>query len=337
MQQLMENLYRGEDLSFTDSQLLFEQMLAGKMDPVTITAILIALKVKGESASEVAGLVKSIRTMAQPFAAPEGIYADCCGTGGDGFNTFNVSTASAFVAAECGLPVVKHGNRSVSSRCGSADIIEALGIDLKSSAETSRQCLDLNQYCFLFAPEYHPLMAHVVPVRKQLATSSIFNLAGPLANPSAPPVQLMGVCRKELCQPLAEVLLQLDCKRALVVYGAGLDEIALHDKTHGVMVDDGKLQQLTLSPKDAGLEPQPLAAIQLTATDQPVDIFLNVLQGKGSAAMTDMVAFNTGALLWLAGHFDSIKDATKIAKQAIMDGAVANKLSAVQEFYDVRK
>ncbi len=334
MQPLIDSIYRGETQSYTDSQRLFELMLSGHMEAETIAAILLALKRKGEQATEVAGLVKSIRSAALPFAAPEGLYADCCGTGGDGFNTFNVSTASAFVAAECGLPIVKHGNRSVSSRAGSADIIEAIGIDLNSSATTARQCLDLHQYCFLFAPKYHPLMAHVGPVRKQLATSTIFNLAGPLANPAAPPVQLMGVCRKELCLPLAEVLLQLDCKRALVVYGAGLDEIALHDETTAVMVDDGKIRQLILRPEDAGLQSQPLSSIQLQESDQPLAIFLQVLQGKGSNAMTDMVAFNSGTLLWLAGLSASIKEATEMAKQAIRDGAVANRLAAVQGFYN---
>jgi len=333
MKQLIETLYRGETLSFSDARILFKEMFTGSLDPATIAGILIALKVKGEASSEIAALVKTLRECAVPFSSPKGLFADSCGTGGDGLNTLNVSTASAFVAAECGLPMVKHGNRSVSSRFGSADIIEALGIDLDSSNDKSRECLDLHNYSFIFAPKYHPLMASVTPVRKQLATPTIFNLAGPLANPAAPPVQLMGVCRKELCQTLAEVLLQLDCKRALVVYGAGLDEIALHDETTAVMVDNGKLSQLTLTPEEAGLSRQPLQAIQLDDSDQPVEIFLDVLKGNGTVAMTDIVAFNSGTLLWLAGLYDSIYEATKVAKQTIVDGAVVNRLSAIQEFY----
>jgi len=333
MKQLIETLYSGEGLSFSDCRKLFKQMFSGEMQPATIAGILIALKVKGETSAEIAALVQTLRDCAVPFSSPETLFADSCGTGGDGMNTLNVSTASAFVAAECGLPMVKHGNRSVSSRFGSADIIEALGIDLNSSPENSRHCLDTNNYNFIFAPKYHPLMASVTPVRKQLATPTIFNLAGPLANPAAPPVQLMGVCRKELCQTLAEVLLQLGCQRALVVYGAGLDEIALHDETTAVMVDNGQLRQLTLCPEDAGLTRQPLEAIQLTDHDQPVEVFLDVLAGKGSAAMTDIVALNTGTLLWLAGLYDSIKEATHIAKQTIVDGAAASRLKAIQEFY----
>ncbi|PCJ46710.1 MAG: anthranilate phosphoribosyltransferase [Gammaproteobacteria bacterium] len=333
MQTIIEKLYQKKHLSLADSQQLFEKMLAGDLNPVVISAILMALKIKGETADEVAGLVKTIRAVAEPFPLVEGIYADCCGTGGDGFNTFNVSTASAFVAAECGLNMVKHGNRSVSSRSGSADIIEALGIDINASAEQSKACLDLNQYTFLFAPKYHPLMAQVGPVRKQLATGTIFNLAGPLANPAAPPVQLMGVNRKELCLPLAEVLLKLDCKRALVVCGSGLDEIALHSDTTAVMVDDGKIINMIIKPQDAGLDYQPLEAIQLSAEDDPLTIFQNVIAGKGSSAMTDMVSLNAGTLLWLSGQFDSIKAATNVAKQALLDGAVANRVASIKAFY----
>ncbi len=333
MTDLINDLYAGNDLSFENSTALFEEMLSGEMDPIIISSILTALKTKGEASSEIAGLVKTMRKGAKTIGTPQSsIYADCCGTGGDGFNTFNVSTASAFVAATCGLSMVKHGNRSVSSKFGSADIIEAIGIDLASTAEKTKQCLDLHDFCFLFAPAYHPLMAHVVPVRKKLATSTIFNLAGPLANPAAPPVQLMGVCREELCKPLAEVLLQLNCKRALVVYGAGLDEIALHDKTTAVMVDDGSIVEMELTPEDAGLERQPLEAIQLNDED-PVQLFLDVLSGNGSKAMTDVVALNTGTLLWLAGNYDSIKLATSIAKKAILEGAVAEKVKAIQDFY----
>ncbi len=333
MKQLVETLYRGEDLSYDDSRLLFQQVFSDSMEHVTVAGILIALKVKGEKPAEIAALVKTLRDSSVKFPVPPGLSADSCGTGGDGLNTLNVSTASAFVAAECGLPMIKHGNRSVSSRFGSADIIEALGIDLNSSPEKSLACFDSHRYSFLFAPKYHPSMASVTPVRKHLATRSIFNLAGPLANPAAPPVQVMGVYRKELCQTLAEVLLHLDCQRAMVVHGSGLDEIALHGETHAVLLHDGKIKQMTLSPNDAGLEHQPLEAIQLNESDHPVELFLNVLQGKGSVAMTDIVAFNTGALLWTSGLFDNIKQATSIAKQAIMDGAVFKKLSTVQEFY----
>ena len=333
MQQLMNQLYAGNNLTFEQAQQLFTQLLSGEADDIQITAALVALKMKGEVATEVAGLVKSLRDVAVPFNKPEGLYADCCGTGGDGLNTFNVSTASAFVAAECGLPMIKHGNRSASSRYGSADLIEALGIDLAGSAEQSKACFDLTNYCFMFAPAYHPLVAHVMPVRKQLATATIFNLAGPLANPAAPPVQLMGVCREELCLPLAEVLLQLDCDRGLVVYGGGLDEVALHDETTAVMVENGQLRHLTITPEEAGLERRPVSAIQLKEDDDPVEIFQAVIEGKGSAAMTDMVALNTGTLLWLSGLQSSIKDGTKIAKQVLRDGAVAQKITSIQDFY----
>jgi len=334
MQQLINLIYAGKDLSFEQSEQLFSEMLSGEMQPIQISAILIALKMKGESSSEIAGLVQTMRSKAKGLGIPNtDVYADCCGTGGDGLNTFNVSTASAFVAAQCGLSMVKHGNRSVSSPYGSADIIEALGIDLLSPADNTLQCLNKTGFSFLFAPDYHPLMSHVVPVRKMLATPTVFNLAGPLANPAAPPIQLMGVCREELCRPLAEVLLQVGCKRAMVVYGAGLDEVALHAETLAVMVDDGTIKELTLSPEMAGLKRQPLSEIQLKESDDPLEIFLQVLQGEGSEAMTDMLALNAGSLLWLAGFSDSLKSATKLALETIQDGAVKQKLDQVREFY----
>ncbi len=333
MKQLVETLFSGEDLSYEDARLLFKQVFSDAMDHITIAGILIALKVKGETPTEIAALVQTLRDNAVKFPSPEGLSADSCGTGGDGFHTLNVSTASAFVAAECGLPMVKHGNRSVSSRSGSADIIEALGIDLNSSPEKSSGCYQSHGYSFLFAPRYHPSMASVAPVRQKLATRSIFNLAGPLANPAAPPVQLMGVYHQDLCQTLAVALSKLGCESALVVHGSGLDEIALHGNTHAVLLRDGKTEQMTIKPSDAGLETQPLKAIQLSDSDDPLAVFLDVIKGRGTEAMTDIVALNTGALLWTAGLYDSIREATTIAKQSILDGVVANKLADIQEYY----
>ncbi|MCP4271300.1 MAG: anthranilate phosphoribosyltransferase [Gammaproteobacteria bacterium] len=333
MKQRVETLFSGEDLSYEDARLLFKQVFSDTMEHVTIAGILIALKVKGETPTEIAALVQTLRDNAVKFPSPKGLSADSCGTGGDGLYTLNVSTASAFVAAECGLPMVKHGNRSVSSRSGSADIIEALGIDLNASPEKSSGCLQSHGYSFLFAPRYHPSMASVAPVRQKLATRSIFNLAGPLANPAAPPVQLMGVYHQDLCQTLAEALSKLGCENALVVHGSGLDEIALHGDTHAVLLRDGKTEQMTIKPSDAGLETQHLKAIQLSESDDPLAVFLEVIKGRGSVAMTDIVALNTGALLWTAGLYDSIKEATTIAKQAILDGAVANKLADIQDYY----
>ncbi len=166
-----------------------------------------------------------------------------------------------------------------------------------------------------------------------MGTRSNYNLAGPLANPATPPVQLMGVYHPDLCLTLAEALSQLGCEKALVVHGSGLDEIALHGETHAVLLRDGKTEQMTIKPSDAGLETQPLKAIQLSESDDPLAVFLEVIKGRGTVAMTDIVALNTGALLWTAGLFDSIREATAVAKQGILDGAVAKKLADIQEYY----
>ena len=327
----LEQLYRKEDLSLNQAEQFFEEMLSGELPPERIAAALIALKMKGEKVREITGLARTIRLHATKVNVGSLRVADCCGTGGDGLGTFNVSTASSIVAATCGLPMVKHGNRSVSSTSGSADMIERLGIPLMASSEQAEKMLAATSYCFLFAPHYHPLMKHVGPVRQALATSTIFNLAGPLANPAEPKVQLMGVPKAELVEPIAEVLSALGCERALVVHGKGLDELALHGDTTACLATYGKLEPMTICPADAGLDYQPLSSIQLN-DDDPYKVFTEVLAGQASEAKLDMVAFNTGALLWTAELASSIRDGYTKAREALDSGAVLEKLEAIRAF-----
>jgi anthranilate phosphoribosyltransferase len=242
------------------------------------------------------------------------LTADSCGTGGDGSATVNISTAVAVVAAEAGLPMVKHGNRSISSKCGSADVLEACGVKIDVSPELAARCLQEERICFLFAPRYHAAMQHAMPVRRALRTRTIFNLLGPLSNPAAPPVQLLGVYDPALCRPMAETLRLLGCTRALVVHGAGLDEIALHGPTQGALLLAGTITDITISPEDAGLHEHPLEALAGGDPQENAAWLLRLLAGEATSAHNEAVAINAGALLWIAGK---AKDLAAGAAQAL--------------------
>ena len=330
MKHAMQKLFQGQDLNAEEAVILFESVLLGEQSDIEISAILTALKVKGETGTEISSLVKVLRQHAQPIDKPSGVYADCCGTGGDGLGTFNVSTAAALTVPACGLTMVKHGNRSSSSPSGSADIIEQSGVPLDLTPTQCSELLNKENFCFLFAPAYHPLVGHVMPVRKTLATATIFNLAGPLANPTAPEIQLMGVCEQRLLKPMAEVLQQIGCRRALVVYGSGLDEVALHGPTEAILVDGDNIEAMQISPADFGVTTQPLDRIQLHKDDNPLQVFQEVIAGTASSAKLDMVAINAGSLLWLAELADNLKDGYAMALDALTSGKVASKLAAIQ-------
>jgi anthranilate phosphoribosyltransferase len=221
----------GEDLPIDDAQHLFERLVLGRLEPAEIAGMLIALRMKGETADEMIGAAHALSAAAEPFDRPEYLFADCCGTGGDGSGLINVSTATAFVAAAADLPIAKHGNRSVSSRCGSADVLEALGASIDVPSATARSLLDEIGFCFLFAPAYHPGMKHAALVRRQLSVRTVMNLLGPCINPARPPVQLLGVADPKMLRRIAETLDALGVEEALVVHGSGLDEVALHGET----------------------------------------------------------------------------------------------------------
>src|SRR6185295_11009144 len=222
----LPRLLAGEDLPSEDAEHLFERLVLGKLEPAEIAGMLIALRMKGETADEMIGAARALSAAAEPFERPDYLFADCCGTGGDGSGLINVSTATAFVAAACGLPIAKHGNRSVSSRCGSADVLEALGARIEIEPVKARAMLDELGFCFLFAPAYHPGMKHAAAVRRQLQVRTVMNLLGPCINPARPPVQLLGVADAGKLERIAAVLISMGVENALVVHGSGLDEVA---------------------------------------------------------------------------------------------------------------
>ena len=300
---------------------LFGALSRGELGDIDIAALLVALKMRGETADQMAGAAQALRDAALPFQRPDYVFADVVGTGGDGARTINISTAVSFVAAAAGLPVAKHGNRSVSSRCGAADLLEMFGVHLEMSPALARRALDEAGVTYLHAPHYHAGIRHAMPARKALGTRTLFNLLGPLLNPAAPPVMLVGVYDSTLCRVVAQALGLLGVRRALVVHGLGLDEIALHGATQAVELDDGELHERRYRPADFGVREFPLAAIVGGEPQDNARAIRAVLQGRGDEAHAAAVAVNAGALLMLAGLAGDMAQGYALARETIASGA----------------
>jgi anthranilate phosphoribosyltransferase len=327
----LPKLLAGEDLTSDESQHLFERLVIGKLEPAEIAGMLIALRMKGETSDEMIGAAHALSAAAAPFERPDYLFADCCGTGGDGSGLINVSTAAAFVAAAAGLPIAKHGNRSVSSRCGSADVLEAVGVKVDLNGATARAALDDTGFCFLFAPAYHPGMKHAALVRRQLSVRTVMNLLGPCINPARPPVQLLGVADPRMLRRIAQTLDAVGVKEALVVHGSGLDELALHAETRAIRLSNGQMTEIELAPEDAGLSRAPLSVITGGDAAENGARLRSLLDGKGGQADNDIVVLNTAALLLTAGKASSLKDAAGQAREALLTGAAGRVLSRYAE------
>ncbi|MDF9398739.1 anthranilate phosphoribosyltransferase [Vibrio sp. 1180_3] len=304
MEQIINKLYAQQSLSQAESQQLFDVIIRGELDPILMAAVLTALKIKGETPQEIAGAAKALLANASPFPRPDYDFADIVGTGGDGSNTFNISTTAAFVAAGCGVKVAKHGNRGVSSKSGSSDLLDSFGINLAMSTEDTRKAIDDLGVAFLFAPQYHGGVRYAMPVRQTMKTRTIFNILGPLINPARPNIELMGVYSKELVRPIAETMLQMGLKRAAVVHGSGLDEVAIHGETLVAEIRDGEIIEYTLRPEDFGVDSYPLEAIKGGEPAENRTIITNLLTGKGTPAQLAAVAVNVALLLRLFGQED---------------------------------
>jgi anthranilate phosphoribosyltransferase len=327
----LPKLLAGEDLTADESQHLFERLVLGRLEPAEIAGMLIALRMKGETAEEMIGAAHGLSAAALPFERPDYLYADCCGTGGDGSGLINVSTATAFVAAGAGLPIAKHGNRSVSSRCGSADVLEALGATVEVTPDHARRLLDQTGFCFLFAPAYHPGMKHAGLVRRQLSVRTVMNLLGPCINPARPPVQLLGVADPKMLRRIAQTLQALGVREALVVHGSGLDEIALHAETRAIRLSDGELTELEIAPEDAGIERAALKAVTGGEAAENADRLRALLNGRGTQAESDIVILNTAALLLTAGLAADLREGAKRARDTLLAGKAAAILDAYVE------
>lgn len=320
VEQTIARLLDRRDLDRAGARALFTEIVEGRLPEPLMAAAFVALRFKGETAEELTGAAMALRSAARPFPLPSYLFADSCGTGGDFSGSINVSTAAGLVAAACGLPVVKHGNRSFTSKCGSADVLEALGARLDLTAMESRDILDRTGFCFLLAPAYHPGIAHAGPVRRALRVRTVMNLLGPCLNPARPRAQLLGVPDPALLLPIAETLQALGVERALVVHGSGLDEVAIHGFTQAVLLAEGNLEAVEITPEQAGLKRYPLEEVAGGDPAANAAILTDTLSGRATAAQAAIVAINAGALLFTAGVAADIREGTDRAADAISSG-----------------
>ncbi|WP_462158542.1 anthranilate phosphoribosyltransferase [Pseudoalteromonas sp. GB56] len=327
----LTKLYNQDDLSFAETQAVFNDVMQGKVDDITLSSLLTALKIKGECSEEIAGAAAAMRENAVPFATTEQDLIDMCGTGGDGANTINVSTTASIVAAACGLHVVKHGNRSVSSNSGSSDLLMSLGINIDISPEQAAYLLEQTGFTFLFAPLYHSGVKHAMAVRTTLKTRTVFNILGPLANPAKPKAQLLGVYDAKLCLPMAKTLQRLGCERAMVVHGAGTDEIALHGTTQVAELKNGEINEYTLSPEDFGLAKFSLDELAGSGPDYNAQAAKDILAGKGTEAHNAAIIANVAAALVINNKANSFKEAADMVKNVLTSTAAMNTLNAIVE------
>lgn len=329
---LLDRLLEGEHLLPTDAAALMEAWLAEDLSPVQTGAFLAALRARGAQGAELAAMAGVLRRACPlPCARPECVLVDTCGTGGDGADTFNISTAVAFTAAACGAAVAKHGNRSASGRVGSADVLEGLGLSLQAEARQVVQLLPEVGVTFLFAPAWHPALVNLAPLRRSLGVRTVFNLLGPLVNPMVPDGQVLGVARADLLDPMAEALRQLGQQRAVVVHGAGgLDEASLAGPNALRIVEDGRIRAEFLEPADVGLREAPLSALKGGDLEQNQAILRELLQGRGAEAQRDVVAFNTALVLWVAGVELDLRSGVDRAITALAEGRAWERLEQLR-------
>jgi len=316
----------GEDLDRDTMYEVFCHVMDGKTSDVQKSALLIALRMKGETAGEITGAAQAMRERVTPLDVDRGNLIDTCGTGGDGRGTFNISTVAAIVAAAAGAQVAKHGNRAVSSSCGSADVLSELGLNIDIDAPRMSQILRRTGIAFLFAPKLHPAMSAVAAVRRELGVRTIFNVLGPLTNPAFARRQVLGVYSDHLVEIVANVLLALGADRAMVVHSRdGLDELSVSAPTHVCELRDGAIRSYELTPADGGVDTHRLEELAGGDVKTNAAIARSVLEGKSGAAQ-DIVVLNAGAALYVSGAADSVRDGVALARQAINSGRALGKL-----------
>ena len=331
MRDTLDTLLRREDLTAEQAAAAMEQVMTGAATPAQIAAFLVALAMKGERPVEIVGLARTMRAHAVPLSRARKACFDTCGTGGDRSHTFNVSSLAAVVLAACGVEVAKHGNRSVSSRCGSADLFEALGVDIAASPAQVERCLDEAGIAFLFAPTFHPSMRHAGPVRRELGIRTAFNVLGPLTNPAGAPRQVVGVPRPELADLVARALAELGTERAWVVHGAeGLDEISVAGHTRVCEVQRGTVSTFYVHPADFGLAATTLDRLRVGGLEDSVRIARSVLDGEEGPSR-DFVLANAAAGLLVAGRVESLADGVRMALDALRSGRAAATLERMAQ------
>lgn len=322
----------GQSLTEVEAAKAMEAIMEGQATPAQIGAFLTALRLKGETVDEITGFARTMRRLAVPLKVRRQVLVDTCGTGGDGSHTFNISTAAAFVVAGAGVPVAKHGNRSVSSCAGSADVLEALGVRVDLPPAGVEECLEKVGMGFLFAPSFHKAMKHAAGPRREIGIRTVFNLLGPLTNPAGAPYQLVGVYGPELTETVASVLGRLGCRRAFVVHGSdGLDEITITGPTKITRLEEGSLETFFFDPAEIGIGPvAPEELLGGTAADN-AEIIRGVLEGRPGPAR-DVVVVNAAFALMAAGVASSVREGMALAARSIDTGAAHGKLAALIRF-----
>ena len=330
MQAHIEALTDGTDLSFEEARTAANRVFEGATD-AQIGALLAALRAKGETETEIAGFATGMRGAARTISPERRPLVDTCGTGGDAFDTINVSTAAAIVAAGAGVAIAKHGNYSVSSSSGSADVLEELGVTIDAQPPAVERTIDERGIGFMLAPVFHPAMKAVIGPRKELGMRTIFNALGPLTNPAGADTQVVGVYDPELVPVCARALAQLDVSRALVVHGSGMDEIALHDRTTVAEVDGGDVEEYTIEPADLGLDRYPVEAVAGGTPAENAAAIEGIVASEVGGGKRDIVLANAGAAVYVAGLADSLKAGVERAREAIEDGGAAETLVSLRQ------
>jgi len=331
VEDILGRLASGEDLGREEMRSSIEMIMGGHWEDSHIATLLMGLRHKGESINEIAGAAEAMRHHMTQIPTQRNDVLDTCGTGGDASGTFNISTAAALVAAAAGVPVAKHGNRAITSKTGSADVLLELGVNIEASVEQVGQCLDQVGICFCFAPLLHPSMKHVAAVRRSLGVPTIFNMLGPLCNPAGAPFQLLGVGRPELRNLLADTLGLLGTRRAVVVCGDdGLDEVTLAGTTQVTVVEGKNRRELTWCPEDFGLQTAPLDSMIVETAQESSAMIREILTGQ-QGAHRDIVVLNAAAALWTVGLDPSLAACAERAARAIDDGRTAELLSKLAE------
>ncbi len=333
IKELISKLADHKDLTFEESCTAMDEIMIGKATPAQIAALITGLRIKGETVDEISGFAKMMREHALPIMPRAPYYVDTCGTGGDVSGTFNISSIASFVAAGAGIVIAKHGNRAISSKCGSADLLETLGIKIDIPPEKVRECIDNIGIGFIFAPTFHLAMKYASPIRKELGIRTIFNILGPVSNPANAKGQFMGVYSNHMTTLMAEVLKKQGCEAAMVVHSKdGIDEISISAKTKVTQLLNGEIFEYFIGPDDVGLKKAPLSSVMGGDADQNAQIAIDVLSGKVHDAKRDIVLFNAAATIIIGKMTSDFREAVRIATESIDSGAAMDKLEKLKTY-----
>ena len=330
IQEAISRLIEKKDLTQEEAGAVMSEIMSGKATDAQIAGFLVALRLKGETIDEITACAKVMREKASIIKPKPQPLIDVVGTGGDKSGTFNISTCAALVVAGAGIAVAKHGNKSVSSKSGSADVLAALGVKIDLEPKKVEQCINEIGFGYMFAPKFHEAMKYAIGPRKELGIRTVFNILGPLTNPAEAPYELMGVFSPDLTEPLAAVIGKLGCKHAFVVHGNGLDEITIEGETKVSEYKDGHVRNFTIKPTDFGIKMAGLNEIKGGSPEECAEIIINILAGKEKGPKRDVVLLNAGAAIFVAGKAASIKKGIELAKNSIDSGKALKKLEQLK-------